>query len=49
MVGQRTLTPPVAGWFYNPAGLDLAALREVVEAVRYDGLSLPKVEREEEE
>ena len=27
---------------YNPEGIDVAGLREVVEAVRYEGLTLPK-------
>lgn len=27
---------------YNPAGVDMAALREVVEAIGYDRLTLPK-------
>ena len=27
---------------YNPAGVDMKALREVVEAVSYDGLTLPR-------
>ncbi len=26
---------------YNPAGVDMKALRDVVEAVKYDGLRLP--------
>ncbi len=30
---------------YNPEGLDMAALREVVEAVRYPGLDLSHMER----
>ncbi len=29
---------------YNPEGIDVAGLREVVEAVKYDGLKLPEAE-----
>lgn len=30
---------------YNPEGIDVAGLREVVEAVRYEGLTLPRMTR----
>ena len=30
---------------YNPEGIDVAGLREVVEAVKYEGLKLPRMTR----